>query len=228
MDWQHLELSDTLKHRVKLAYVFFERVAVGITPPELRLWRRTRAAQFHGAFKGQPQAILQAVSRSRALYHSVGVDPTKDRPFSERLLRSVLRSGALPEVNSFLDAMSFASLSLQAPIGVYDWDKIRFPVSARMGYFGECYRTSGGDRKSVAGKLVLADRDGPFGNPSQDSERTRVTRHTVRSLVVTWVPADARGNYVKTVVDVIMLLGGRFCEASVADWGVLGRHRAKR
>jgi DNA/RNA-binding domain of Phe-tRNA-synthetase-like protein len=41
----------------------------------------------------------------------------------------------------------------------------------------------------LAGRLTLADERGPFGNPTSDSWRTRVTTHTTRALVVIFVPA---------------------------------------
>ena len=44
----------------------------------------------------------------------------------------------------------------------------------------------------MAGRPVVADRRGAFGNPTSDSARTMVTPATTRALVVVYAPRDAR------------------------------------
>ena len=41
----------------------------------------------------------------------------------------------------------------------------------------------------MAGRPVLADAAGPFGNPSADSARTSIRAATTRALVIAWAPA---------------------------------------
>jgi DNA/RNA-binding domain of Phe-tRNA-synthetase-like protein len=43
---------------------------------------------------------------------------------------------------------------------------------------------------NVAGRWTLADREGPFGNPSSDSFRTRITDATTRCTFVIFAPAS--------------------------------------
>jgi len=40
----------------------------------------------------------------------------------------------------------------------------------------------------VNGRIALADRLGPFGNPTSDSARTMVTTETKRALLVVFAP----------------------------------------
>ena len=42
----------------------------------------------------------------------------------------------------------------------------------------------------VAGRPVLVDAEGPFGNPTSDSLRTSITLATTRCLAVAYVPAS--------------------------------------
>ena len=125
----------------------------------------------------------------RSMYKRVGLDPTKHRPSSEALLRRVTRGDSLPRVNSLVDVINWCSVESQLPFGLYDASRIAGPVVLRLGRAGESYPGIRKDEVHVEGRLVLADDEGPFGNPSSDSERTKVTESTTRALVVVFAPA---------------------------------------
>ena len=125
----------------------------------------------------------------RAMYRRVGIDPTKTRPSSEALLRRVRKGDALPRINSLVDIVNWCSLESQLPFGLYDRAHIRGLVSLRLGRDGEEYAGIRKDVVHVAGRLILADADGPFGNPTSDSARTMVTSATTSALIVIFAPA---------------------------------------
>jgi DNA/RNA-binding domain of Phe-tRNA-synthetase-like protein len=131
----------------------------------------------------------QVTAAVRAMYKRVGLDPTKTRPSSEALLRRVRRGDGLPRINSLVDVINWCSLETQLPFGLYDQDRIDGAVSVRLGMDGEEYAGIRKDAVHVAGRLVLADARGAFGNPTSDSARTQVTAATARALVVVFVPA---------------------------------------
>lgn len=54
----------------------------------------------------------------------LGIDPTKQRPAQEALLRRVLRGEPLPRINPVVDAGNAASIKFIVPIGLYDIAKI--------------------------------------------------------------------------------------------------------
>jgi DNA/RNA-binding domain of Phe-tRNA-synthetase-like protein len=125
----------------------------------------------------------------RAMYKRVGIDPTKTRPSSEALLRRVRKGDELPRINSLVDIINWTSLEAQLPFGLYDADRLRDAVTLRLGRDGEEYAGIRKDVVHLAGRLVLSDEAGPFGNPTSDSARTMVTTGTTRALVVIFVPA---------------------------------------
>ena len=125
----------------------------------------------------------------RTMYRRVGIDPTKTRPSSEALLRRVRRGDALPRINSLVDIVNWCSLESQLPFGLYDRAHIRGGVSLRLGRDGEEYAGIRKDVVHVAGRLTLADDEGPFGNPTSDSARTMVTPATTSALIVIFAPA---------------------------------------
>jgi DNA/RNA-binding domain of Phe-tRNA-synthetase-like protein len=126
----------------------------------------------------------------RAMYKRIGIDPTKTRPSNEALLRRVRKGQALPRVNSLVDIINWCSVEFQLPYGVYDRARIRGAITLRLGRDGEEYAGIRKDTVRVAGRMTLADDEGPFGNPTSDSARTMVTTATVDALVVIFAPVD--------------------------------------
>jgi DNA/RNA-binding domain of Phe-tRNA-synthetase-like protein len=146
---------------------------------------RAAAARMRGAVES-----AEVTAAVRSMYKRAGIDPTKTRPSSEALLRRVRRGDELPRINSLVDVINWCSLETQLPFGLYDLDRIRGGVTLRLGGDGEEYAGIRKDVVHVAGRLTLADDEGPFGNPTSDSARTMVTTATTRALVVVFAPAS--------------------------------------
>src|ERR1700737_237618 len=121
------------------------------------------------------------VGRARALYRRFGVDPTRVRPSSEALLRRMKKGEPLPRVNSLVDVANSLSVQLQVPVGLYDLEKIRGEeLVVQLGKEGEGYTGIGKEKVNVAGRICIADAEGPCGNPSADSARTMITPDPAR------------------------------------------------
>jgi DNA/RNA-binding domain of Phe-tRNA-synthetase-like protein len=137
----------------------------------------------------------------RAMYKRVGLDPTKTRPSSEALLRRVRKGDTLPRINSMVDVCNWCSLEFQLPYGLYDASRIEGDVQLRLGAEGESYAGIRKDAVHVGGRITLADRSGPFGNPTSDSARTMVTTATTRALLVVFAPRDVDERRLAQVLD---------------------------
>ncbi len=147
----------------------------------------------------------------RAMYRRVGIDPTRTRPSSEALLRRVRKGDELPRINTLVDIINWCSLETGLPYGLYDLDRIRDPIVLRLGGEGEEYAGIRKDVVHVAGRLTLADTEGPFGNPTSDSARTMVTVKTRRALVVIFSPATVANAITEKALAVTSERIGRFC-----------------
>lgn len=156
-------------------------------------------ADAESRVRRHPPADRDAV---RAMYRRVGLDPTKRRPSSEALLRRVVKGDALPRINSLVDICNWCSLELQLPYGLYDVAQIDGDVELRLGRDGEEYPGIRKDVIHVTGRLTLADRLGPFGNPSSDSLRTIVTPATTCALAVIFAPRALVAAAVTEALDV--------------------------
>jgi DNA/RNA-binding domain of Phe-tRNA-synthetase-like protein len=100
-------------------------------------------------------------------------------------------------VNSAVEVCNLCSTSFLLPIGLYDAAKLSGDVTLREGMPGESYPGIRKDAVNVAGRPVLVDRLGPFGNPTSDSSRTSVTDATTSLLMVIFAPSD----YAKAALD---------------------------
>jgi DNA/RNA-binding domain of Phe-tRNA-synthetase-like protein len=131
------------------------------------------------------------VDRARELYRRFGVDPTRVRPSSEALLRRLKKGEPLPRINSLVDVANAMSVQLQVPVGLYDLDKVKGDeLVLRLGAEGETYVGIGKERVNVAGRICVADADGPIGNPSADSARTMITTDTERAAWIYFLPVE--------------------------------------
>jgi DNA/RNA-binding domain of Phe-tRNA-synthetase-like protein len=135
------------------------------------------------------------------MYKRLGLDPTKTRPSSEALLRRVRKGDSLPRINSMVDVCNWCSLEFQLPYGLYDAAHIDGDVELRLGRAGESYPGIRKDDVHVGGRIALADRVGPFGNPTSDSARTMVTTATTRALLVVFAPREVEPRRLAQVLD---------------------------
>jgi DNA/RNA-binding domain of Phe-tRNA-synthetase-like protein len=156
-------------------------------------------AAAESAMRANPPEERTAV---RVMYKRVGLDPTKTRPSSEALLRRVRKGDTLPRINSMVDVCNWCSLEFQLPYGLYDAARIEGDIELRLGRDGESYPGIRKDDVHVGGRITLADRSGPFGNPTSDSARTMVTTETVKAVVVVFAPTEIDGRRLSEVLDV--------------------------
>ena len=142
------------------------------------------------AHAGRSPSSIEGLAPARRLYRALGIDPTSTRPSSEALLRRVLQGKEFPSVNSAVEVCNLCSTSFLLPIGLYDAAKIHGAVTLRRGGPGESYPGIRKDEVNVAGRPVLVDEAGPFGNPTSDSLRTSVSERTSSLFMVIFAPAD--------------------------------------
>lgn len=219
---QHLQVSEGLQDVLRLGLVLFKSLEVHSADyPELTLAIDGLAGEVRRSLGDRPPSSLSIVERTRRLYHGIGLDPTRHRPSSEKLLRRVLREKPFPRINSFVDAMNLISLKLQIPLGLYDWDELALPVLARIGTPHENYLGLSGNTIETSGKLILVDGEGAFGNPTEDSRRTAITERTSRGLVVLFAPGDIPVDELRGAIEEIRYAGEQYCSGQLVSSGIV-------
>jgi DNA/RNA-binding domain of Phe-tRNA-synthetase-like protein len=175
---------------------------------DARLDEPLRRAAAAMRVAGESAEVTAAV---RTMYKRIGLDPTKTRPSSEALLRRVRRGEDLPRINSLVDVVNWCSLESQLPFGLYDADQIHGGVELRLGRDGEAYAGIRKDTVHLAGRFVLADARGPFGNPTSDSARTMVTDRTVRVMVAIFAPDTFSQSALDRVIETTRARIAEYC-----------------
>jgi DNA/RNA-binding domain of Phe-tRNA-synthetase-like protein len=168
----------TVRSEIDIDPVVLELYELEVTPPredfELEVKRTIQAAR---------SGEIDSVGRARELYRRFGIDPTRVRPSSEALLRRLKKGESLPRINSLVDVANAMSVQLQVPVGLYDLGQTKGDeLVIRLGSNGETYSGIGKERVNVAGRICVADAEGPIGNPSADSARTMITTSTERAV----------------------------------------------
>jgi len=189
-----LNIDPEIRSLVSVGLIEASPVQVGPAGSLLSAEITALCARLCSAHAGRPPAEIGGLSPARRLYRGFGIDPTSTRPSSEALLRRVLQGKAFPAVNSAVDVCNLCSASFLLPIGLYDAAKIRGAVTLRRGKPGESYPGIRKDAVNVAGRPVLVDELGPFGNPTSDSHRTLVDPSTATLWMVIFAPAEYSKN----------------------------------
>jgi DNA/RNA-binding domain of Phe-tRNA-synthetase-like protein len=129
-------------------------------------------------------AVREAV---RQLLRHGGFKPTgRSKPASEYLLRAVAERG-LSSINPAVDACNVVSYSSGLPISVVDLDRTKEPLRVGIAPAGSAYVfNASGQTIDLSGLLCLFDADGPCANAVKDSQRTKTTPETTRTLSIVW------------------------------------------
>ncbi len=146
-------------------------------------------ADLVARFRGLPAGRIPHLQPARELYRAIGIDPTRHRPSPEALLRRVLRGDPFPRIHPAVDLANLWAILHGRPVGLYDLALVKAPVTLRLGRPGESFVGIRKDEVHLEGRLTLADREGPFGNPTSDSLRTAVTHESHDLLFVLFAPA---------------------------------------
>jgi len=118
-----------------------------------------------------------------------GYDARSREPTRARRLMSQALEGGLPALNFAADAARGASLQSGFSISLADADRLRGPLSVRLGAPGEVLAVEGGDL-DASGLVCLFDEVGPALSPARDAPRAEPDDTTTRLLSVIWGAGD--------------------------------------
>ncbi len=211
----HVSVEDSLRGILALGMLNAEGLQLAALPTEFEEERERVTNRLVGLYAGKQPADIPGVAETRALFHQLDIDPTKNRPSSEALLRRILQGKGLPRVNPAVDVCNLCSVEHQLPIGLYDYETVKGVVHVRIGKEGEGYTGIRKQRVNLSGRLLLADDDGAFGAPTSDSARTSVTSRTTNLLAAMFCPGERAGKHLSTALERIADLLTRYCQASV-------------
>ncbi len=124
------------------------------------------------------------IKESRAAYRAFGKDPGRYRVSSEALIRRIGQGKGLYEVNTVVDTNNLISIESGFSAGSYDTACIEDSLTLRIGREGESYKGIGKEEIKINALPVIADKNGPIGSSTSDSERAMITEKTTEVLTL--------------------------------------------
>ncbi len=198
---------------IKLAFIFIRDIKVSQERTAFEKLLQL-ADIYHQKYHDTAIGQVYGVQDARALFHSIGIDPTKHRPSSEALLRRALKKKDFNPVNTLVDIGNWCSLDFLLPICVYDADKIQGNVNVRLGRENETYMAHNHREIHLHNRFVISDEIGAFGSPITDSVRTAVTLSTTNTLLVIFAPENCHHHLLQDHVSAFGERVFEFCEGS--------------
>ena len=121
---------------------------------------------------------------SRDGYKKLGKDPSHTRLACEALLRRLIKGDNLYRLGDIIDLGNVLSIETMRSVCVVDLDKIVGDVVIRIGTKEDVYYGINRGLINVDKIPLYTDNLGPFGNPTSDTDRTKVTGSTKNILIM--------------------------------------------
>jgi DNA/RNA-binding domain of Phe-tRNA-synthetase-like protein len=186
--WLMLTIDPIFEGAASVGILAIDGLRVSETPEEIKAMLNGLADEVARKYQDQMLGEIPTIKKIRAIFHRSGLDPTRYRPSSESLLRRAVKGKGLYFINSVVDLINYFSLRMLCPMGLFDADLVKPPITWRVGREGETYEGIGRDRLNLVNFPLLAATDGPFGSLISDSMKTRVTETCTRILWFTFAP----------------------------------------
>jgi len=181
-------ISDEVKAEFKelsLGIAIVEDVKVKTKCEDLSAKIKEIEDKVRSNFRLEDLKDLPIIRAYRDFYWKIKIDPTKQRPSAEALIRRILRGRSIPKINCAVDAYNLISILTHISIGAYDLDKIAGPLTLRWSRDEEKFKGIGEEEKQIKRQLVIADSEKIINlYPHRDSNFTKITKETKRILII--------------------------------------------
>ncbi len=139
-------------------------------------------------------------TKVRNLLRQGGYKPTgRGKPASE-YLRQAVEKGILAAINLPVDACNAVSLQSGLPISVVDLDLVKRPLRISIAPEESEYVFNAiGQTIKLDGLLCLFDALGPCANGVKDSQRTKTSGTTTRTMSIIWGTIELPAHSEKTM-----------------------------
>lgn len=123
----------------------------------------------------------------RDFFWRIGIDPTKNRPAAEALIRRILAGKPLPAINSLVDAYNLASIETEIALAAFDSGKVHGTLNMRSAKGGEEFYGIGMAKplRLTGGEIVIVDSERLVAvYPHRDAQHSRVAFETKSVLLL--------------------------------------------
>ncbi|MBS7640863.1 MAG: phenylalanine--tRNA ligase beta subunit-related protein [Candidatus Bathyarchaeia archaeon] len=200
---------------LKVLAVFMEGLKITMKNPEIESLKASVVEEVKSKYKIETLKEVLSVRAYRDFFWRIGIDPTKNRPAAEALIRRILLGKPLPSINTFVDSLNIASIKSEVAIGSFDADKIVGDrIILRYACKGEEFYGIGMSKPAVMSgcEIVLSDEAGLIAiYPHRDSERTKITEATRKAIIIFCGAPGIGIDILKRAMSITTDLITRFC-----------------
>ncbi|MHA1301873.1 MAG: B3/B4 domain-containing protein [Candidatus Helarchaeota archaeon] len=150
---------------------------------------------------------LEIIRAYRDFFWALGIDPTKNRPAAEALIRRVLGGKEIPRINCVVDAYNLVSMEDAIALAAFDAKKLDGDLTMRFASEGEEFLGIGMKKTKIlkGNELVISDRNQLIAiYPYRDADNTKVTKDTKEIIfLICGVPGIKEENLESTAKKMI-------------------------
>jgi DNA/RNA-binding domain of Phe-tRNA-synthetase-like protein len=187
---EYLEIDIPLQKRfpeLAAQIVRFKDVNVKLEDPSLEEYKNKVFEEVHNRWNIEELRDYPTFRAYRDFFWNLGIDPTKNRPASEALIRRVLRGRAIPKINTWVDSYNLVSILTAVPIASFDLDLLEGELFMRDAEYGEEFLGIGMDKPVIlsGGEAVIQDDKRLVAiYPYRDADYSKVTLKTEKILML--------------------------------------------
>lgn len=182
----HFQFSESLKKVLPDFRIGVIETEICNSEKSPELWKLiNRQCQLYQGL--EPKSIRKIAPLSDAVnaYKQLGIDPSRYRLSAENLIRRIVKGQALYQINTAVDIINYLSLESGFSIGAFDLNSIDgTQLLLRKGVQDEEYYAIGRGKFNIHRIPLISDQTGAFGNPSSDSDRTKIQLASDQLLIV--------------------------------------------
>ena len=187
---EYLELSGALKEKfpgLAAQIVNFKDVSIHWESAELEEYKEEIYAETRSRWVIEKLRDDPDFRAFRDFFWRLGIDPTKNRPAAEALIRRVLNGRPIPKINTWVDAYNLVSIQTAIPIASFDADLLRGGLLMREAEEGEEFLGIAMKKPVVlkGGEAVIQDDEGLVAiYPYRDADHSKVSGGTSNVLLL--------------------------------------------
>ena len=154
------------------------RIECRPSPIDLLSIIETEVSQVRRKFHLEEVNKIGIIAEARRAYKKLGNDPNRYRPSADSLIRRIVKGLGIYYINNVVDILNLISIQSGFSVGGYDLSAISGCMELGLGKELEPYKGIGRGEINITNLPVLRDKNGAFGTPTSDSERTMIKEIT--------------------------------------------------
>jgi DNA/RNA-binding domain of Phe-tRNA-synthetase-like protein len=154
----------------------------------------------------------------RDFFWKIGIDPTKNRPAAEALIRRILGGRTIPNINSLVDTYNLASIKSRIALATFDADKLEGDLLIRFSKEGEQFLGIGMEKPLVlkGGEIIITDNEKMIAiYPYRDADNTKVTEITEKITIIVCGAPGINEETLENASQMAQEYIRRFCDGKV-------------